>query len=177
MSSRTVAADHEAGGSLGEPRRRHLPDRVDVLLPEAEAEPRVDQLWIGGRDDGIVRRPALLDPARGCERIEVAGRFRLAHGMARRFHPDVRPPRGIRPRRADQVADGGSAACRDRSRRVRCREGLDRGPGDDRLLERGREAGLEQAVGTVALCQQLGGLVDDVRGERMELQAFHRAGR
>ena len=52
--------------------RRRGADRVDVLLPEAEPEPGVDEGRVGGRHDGVVARRALVDPARGREPVQVA---------------------------------------------------------------------------------------------------------
>ena len=58
------------------------------------------------RNDRVVRRPALLDPARGGERVEVAHGLRLVDRMPGRLDPDVRAPGRVGARRAEQEADG-----------------------------------------------------------------------
>ena len=93
--------DLDARKAHGERCTRCLPDRVDVLLSEAEPEPGVDERGVARGDDGVVRRATLVDPA-GCrEGIEVARRLGLGDGVAGRLDPDVRPPDRVLSRGAD----------------------------------------------------------------------------
>ena len=61
--------------------RRRGADRVHMLLPEPTPEPGVDERRVRRRDDGVVARRALVDPARGREPVQVADDLGLRDGV------------------------------------------------------------------------------------------------
>ena len=169
--------DLDACRHPGERRRRRLPDRVDVLLPEPDPEPGVDECSITRRRDGVVGRSAFLYPAARSERVEVAYGFRLLDRVPRRLDPDVRPPGVVGARGPEHEADDRAAAGRNRSRGVgrgERRDGLTR---DRNLLVGGGQARLDCALGGVPAREQAGRVVEVLRGVRMDFEARHRAGR
>ena len=89
----TRAADLDAGRAAVLAGARGLADRVDVLVPEAEAEPRVDELRVGRGNHRVVGGEALGDPVLGGGGVEVADQLRLGDGMPGRgtqtFGPQV----------------------------------------------------------------------------------------
>ena len=144
-----------------------------MLLAEAEPEPRIDEGDIARRRDRVVGGEAVLDPASRCRRVEVAHVLRHFHGVARRLDPDVGPPARVGSRCAEHEADDLATAGCNGSRGVVRGELVDRGARGAALLERGRKARLERAMGGVALCEQAGGVVEERRAERMDFQTWH----
>jgi hypothetical protein len=151
-------ADHQlAPRDDGEGIRRRLPDGVDVLLPELEPEPGVDERRVGRGDEDMVVRQACLDPRRGRDRVQLPGHLRLAGRVARRLDPDVRAPGGV-PRASDHVADDGAVALRDPGAGALGRQGRpDLPPGDLGRLVGGIEGGLGQSVPAVSIGEERGG--------------------
>ena len=76
-----------------------LADRVDVLLPEAEPEPGVDEGGSLGGHERVVGGAALLDPAGRGERVEVADVLGLSTACpaasTQTFGPQVVSARGV----------------------------------------------------------------------------------
>ena len=126
-------------------RTRRLADPVDVLHPEADPEPGVDDGRVVGRDEDVVAGRAGLDPAGGGVAVQVADDLRVG-GIDRvpgALDPHVRAPQR-RPRRTEQVADDGAAAPGDRpGRALLGGERLDLDAGGRRVLVARVEAGLD----------------------------------
>jgi hypothetical protein len=76
-----------------------------LLLSEAEAEPRVDELAVVSRDQHIVALPSLFNPARCGRRVEVANVLGPLSGVGCRLDPDILTPDIGLAGRCHQIAD------------------------------------------------------------------------
>ena len=151
-----------------------LAQRVDVLVPEPDPEPRVDQGGVGRRDDHVVRRPALLDPARRGRRVEIPCELGLADGLPCRLDPHVRAPAGVVAVGAEEESDGPRPVeGDDAGGAVGGEQGLDLRQRRSGILVARGERGLGAALGALALREQAGGAWDVVGGERDDLEARH----
>ena len=126
-----------------------LADRVDVLVPEADAEPGVDEGRVGRGDDRVVRGAPVCDPALRCGRIEVAHELRLHHSVPGGLDPDVRAPTRV-ARGAEHEA---RRPCRRGARRRRRRPSVSQAPRPRPSPARGpRTPGRARARGAAAPC-------------------------
>jgi len=162
---------------LGEPDRQsvarsgleveahRLAQRENLLKSEAEREPRVDQLALAGRNQGVVAVDAALHELAGDHRVGSANRFGLA-GAANVLRPRVRSPLLGRPWRHQHVAGGLARGVCDRARCLV--PGIDarqRAAGSlGRLITRIERRQPYPRV-AVTLGEQFGRIVDQARGE------------
>jgi hypothetical protein len=149
-------------------RRAGLLRAVALLQTEAEPPPRVRERGVMGRDDDVMTAPTLVVPAPGGDSVEIPHRVRFGDRVAGELHPDVRAtPVGVVVRRADDVPDESSVSDRGRPARVvlapRGFELLERVL---RLLESLRQQGLRNALRAVTLCEQHGGIAEEILCER-----------
>ena len=139
-----------------------------MLCAEGEAEPGVDELGVGRRHERVVLVAPAGEPLLGGDRVQIPDELRLAHGVARVFHPHVRAPGLVGTMGSEQVADELAVADRGRA-----------GPlvqGPERLdlpaiVEAGGQARLNRALAVVALLEQGRGSLDVLLGERLNLRA------
>ena len=139
-----------------------------MLVPEAEAEPGVDQLGIRRRNHRVVGRPTLRDPGRGGRAVEVADELRRRGRVAGRLDPHVRSP-DLVERHADEVAgDVAGAEGDDAGRAVAGQKRGDLGAGGVRLLVARVERGLGTTPGRVPGGEQNCSVVEVLLGEGCE---------
>lgn len=158
-------------GPRRDPERRpgDLPDRVEVLLTEVQAEPGVHELDVGRRHEDVVIPAAFIDPPLRGRSVQLADQGGIRRGMPRRLHPDV-----VAPRPAllltEQVADHRAVAERNDPRSpIRRERLLDGRPRHLRSLERGIHQRLCEPVPAMPLGEQRGGAVDVAGLERTDL--------
>ena len=169
--------------ALGEPERqagrdrerlarvRRLADRVDVLLPEPDAEPGVHELRVGRGHDRVVAGGALVHPAARGEPVQIADRLGLDHRVTGPLDPAVRSPHR-RARRTQQIAHELVAAMRDGpGRPVDRRDRRDLAPGGGGVLVGRGQARLRQPLDAVAGGQQPARAVERVGRERADDEA------
>src|SRR5438093_9203480 len=83
-----------------------------MLLAEADAEPRLDECRIRRRNECVLARASLLDPARRGFGVQVAEILGLLDRVAGELDPHVLPPDRVLAGRGDQVADDAAVAHR-----------------------------------------------------------------
>ena len=153
-----------------------LTQRVDLLLSEAEAEPRIQRLCVRrGRDHKMVRPLLVRDPDPGGSGIGLANCLHVRAATPRVLDPHVRAPCLVRSWSAQHVGDCSSVQRDDRSGRIRLLE--QRG---NLLTSRGGE--LESTIESedlpplmaVALGEEPACLVEIIGAERADFVASHR---
>lgn len=169
------AADHEPGsnGRL-EIRVDGFAQGMDVLQPEAEAEPRVVQQLISGGHVREVARPSGLYPSGGRGRVRLAQGLCVAGRAARILDPHVGTPRRVGARRPEHERRGRSAGG---DQRAGCGVALeqlgDLSPRGVVLLIDRVQRGHRESMAPVPLCQQPRGVVKRVGGELAHLVSGH----
>ena len=171
-------ADDQArrpGGALS--RGRRLPDRVDLLMAEAEPEPRVDERVVGSRQHRVVQGEAVGDPAFRGRRVEVPHELGADGGVAGRLDPHVRPPARVAGSADDEACDLAVHQAGDTRRAVRTDERADLLACQVRILVPLVEAGLDEPVRAVALGEQDRGAVQVLLRERHDVGRAKGGGR
>ena len=83
-----------------------------MLLADAEPVPRVEELAVRGRDDGVVAMATFFHPAVGDGGVEVPHHLGLLDRVAGGLDPLVRAPDRVVAGGADEVADRPAVASR-----------------------------------------------------------------
>ncbi len=145
-----------------------------LLLAEARAETRPDQVRIGRRHQDVVGSVALVDPPRGRHRIQITHHLGVCGGLPGGLDPDVRSPYILGFVRTQQEANHlavsqrhGTGRVLDRQRRAHLADG------HLGILIAGSEQRLRHAVTTMPLGQQRSGIRHVLGVERPHLQAGH----
>ena len=151
--------------------RVHLPDGVDLLLPEREPKPGIHETCVGRRHHREVARAAGVEPALGDGGVEVADVLGVGGGVAGVLDPGVRTPHGVVARRPDKVRHDAAVAQRDDAiRTLGAPQLLDLGASGVRLLKGRRQKRLGHTVAAVPLGEEhrRGGQVLLSEGEDLE---------
>src|SRR5574338_823287 len=147
---------------------QRLADRVHVLVPEPEPEPRVDELGVGGGHHGVVRRASFVDPPGRSHPVQVTDELGLGDRVPGRLDPDVRPP-GLLERRAEEVPrESAVAEGRDSRGAVAAEERLDLVARRTGRLVAGVERRLGAPARRVARRKEHGRVVEVLLRERYE---------
>ena len=148
--------------------RGGLLDPGCMLGAEREPEPCVDELVVRRRDECVMAIPALIDPVRGGDAVEVADDLGLLDGMAGGLDPDVGAPDRVVAPDTEQIADDLTIAHRDRAR----------GPlGLPDRLDLGSKVDVGRSSGSASRCrvhgaaEQPGGVIEMVLRKRLNLHA------
>ena len=160
--------DQLGAGHDAERCRRNLPDRVQMLLAEVEAEPGVDERVVRCRHQHVVVDSTGIDPRPGGCGVQLAKDPGLHGSMPGCLHPDVLAPE-LAFLLADQVADDLALATRDDAGRpIRGERRLDCHARDRRVLIRWVEQRLGPAVPPMSIGEQGSGAVERIGRERID---------